>query len=86
MDKQEELCSCGFPQSSPLKHQHDCNENNMAVRQWTGEEWKLFQWKFRNACDVSEETELEKLTVGQTEHPEWYEWPCDCDLCRSYAD
>lgn len=24
-------------------------------------------------------------TTGLAEHPEGYEWPCDCDLCRSYA-
>ena len=25
------------------------------------------------------------ITEGMMEHPEGFDWPCDCDLCRSYA-
>lgn len=57
----------------------------MAVHQWTDEEWKRFEARFENA-DSAEQEELEKLTAGQIEHPDWYESPCDCDLCRSYGD
>ncbi len=27
MTKKKKLCSCGFPQSFPIKHQHDRNDN-----------------------------------------------------------
>lgn len=31
------------------------------------------------------EMKMIEATDGLYEHPEWFEYPCLCDLCRSYA-
>lgn len=61
----------------------DSHENG----QWTDEEWKQFEAKLEaTESHTLEMDELIKKTSDQTEHPEWYESPCDCQLCRSYGD
>lgn len=31
------------------------------------------------------EQQMLEITDGTDEHPEWWDMPCLCDLCRSYA-
>lgn len=38
----------------------------------------------RIVAEVSEPL-LIAASQGLAEHPDDYDWPCDCDLCRSYA-
>lgn len=48
----------------------------------TEEEWKLLL----ATEDLKIERELMAKTRLEDEHPEWYDGPCDCSLCMSYAD
>lgn len=32
------------------------------------------------------EFQMCKLTTGLDEHPEWWDMPCECDLCLSYGE
>lgn len=56
------------------------------MTQWTDEQWREFEAKLAHPLSESKVVELVKLTTGQEEHPEWYDSPCLCDLCRSYGD
>jgi hypothetical protein len=56
------------------------------IYQWTDEEWKQFEARLEGVKAGKEFDALFKMTTGQEEHPEWYESPCDCNLCRSYGD
>lgn len=35
---------------------------------------------------IAIEAEMMEATEGLSEHPEWYDHACMCDLCKSYAD
>ncbi len=54
----------------------------MATYQWTNEDWKQFEARIKAALDEKHAQGIAMLTMGQIEHPEWYESPCECDLCR----
>jgi hypothetical protein len=32
------------------------------------------------------EAAMQALTVGTSQHPEWYDFGCECDLCCSYGE
>ena len=45
----------------------------------TEQEWKQLEE------DGEENGHLLEMTMQETEHPEWYNGPCFCWLCSSYA-
>lgn len=49
-------------------------------------EAKYLQAHFDMLVLLTQEDGFPKLTEGIDEHPEGYEGPCFCELCRSYAD
>lgn len=49
----------------------------------THREWKDLETMKKGDFDY--EHLLEK-TSSEEEHPEWYNGPCMCELCRSYSD
>lgn len=32
------------------------------------------------------QTEMQELTKGTEQHPDWYDYGCECDLCNSYGE
>ena len=46
--------------------------------------WRIVGRKFKN-LEITE-VELLKRTEDQRQHPEWWNYPCICDLCLSYGD
>ncbi len=58
----------------------------MATEEWSDKEWKQFETKLETAETQRQVNDLLDTTRTQTEHPEWYESPCLCQLCCSYGD
>jgi len=48
----------------------------------TEEEWKILEV----TTNGEKYNELLWKTRDEEEHPEWYNGPCACTLCQSYAD
>lgn len=58
----------------------------MRTKQWTDEEWEEFEARLEDAETQKEVNNYLDLTRSQEEHPEWYDSPCECQLCCSYGD
>lgn len=60
-----------------------CRERRYAM---TEQEWKRLELLDQKQEDGKEFDKLMAQTKKEDEHPEWYNGPCMCSLCLSYAD
>jgi hypothetical protein len=58
----------------------------MTIKQWTGKDWEEFEARLEDAETQKEYNDLLDLSRSQTEHPEWYDSACLCQLCCSCGD